>query len=275
MKKYFRFILQHPLRHALSLALFGCLAMPVSATELVSIKNVTLVESDSNDGDSFKVNADGRELHLRLYYVDCLETAAYGFVKERIRQQKDHFALKSIGTVLDFGKQAAAFTRRVLSRPFTIHTSYAKAPGGSGRHYAFVETSDSQDLGRLLVEQGLARIHGKTHDPTPYNTSGKTMSAQLDVARDVAMLKQAGIWRTTDIGLFLKTRLADIDDRGPVNLNTATSEQLQQIKGIGPATADKIIAARPYRSVDELLKIPGIGPKKLKAIAPYVKIETK
>ena len=53
----------------------------------------------------------------------------------------------------------------------------------------------------------------------------------------------------------------------PVNINTANSEQLQQVPGIGPATADKILQMRksygPFKSVDDLLAIRGLGAKRL------------
>jgi DNA uptake protein ComE-like DNA-binding protein len=41
---------------------------------------------------------------------------------------------------------------------------------------------------------------------------------------------------------------------GPVNLNTATEKELEDLPGVGPATAKKIVAGRPYSSVDDLAK---------------------
>ena len=64
-----------------------CLATALPAAELETIENATLIEAGLNDGDSFKVKAAGKELHLRLYYVDCLETTATDAELERIREQ--------------------------------------------------------------------------------------------------------------------------------------------------------------------------------------------
>src|SRR6266446_10672865 len=62
----------------------------------------------------------------------------------------------------------------------------------------------------------------------------------------------------------------------PVNLNTATSAELQQVPGIGPATAEKILKMRKsygaFKSVDDLLAIRGIGKKRLDKMRKYLTV---
>ena len=62
----------------------------------------------------------------------------------------------------------------------------------------------------------------------------------------------------------------------PVDLNTATSEELQQVPGIGPATAEKILQMRKsygaFKSVDDLLAIRGLGPKRLEKMRKYLTV---
>ena len=63
---------------------------------------------------------------------------------------------------------------------------------------------------------------------------------------------------------------------GPVNLNTATPEQLEALSGVGPATAHAIITWRQqhgrFRSVQDLLQVRGIGPAKLEALHDQVTV---
>lgn len=62
----------------------------------------------------------------------------------------------------------------------------------------------------------------------------------------------------------------------PVNINAANSEQLQQVPGIGPATAEKILQMRksygPFKSVDDLLAIRGLGAKRLEKMRKYLTV---
>jgi competence protein ComEA len=62
----------------------------------------------------------------------------------------------------------------------------------------------------------------------------------------------------------------------PVNLNTATLEQLDTLPGVGPATAQKILDFREERggfgSVEELGEVPGIGPVRMAALREAVTV---
>ena len=62
-----------------------------------------------------------------------------------------------------------------------------------------------------------------------------------------------------------------------VEINTASLQQLDKIIGIGPVSAQRIIDARPFSSIDDLLRIKGIGEKTLQKIKDqglaYVEID--
>lgn len=62
----------------------------------------------------------------------------------------------------------------------------------------------------------------------------------------------------------------------PIDLNTATAAQLEELPGVGPSIAAAIIEHReregPFRSVDELLDVPGIGPARLEQLRDLVTV---
>ena len=61
-----------------------------------------------------------------------------------------------------------------------------------------------------------------------------------------------------------------------INLNSATSEQLDTLPGVGPSTAKAIISYRnrkgPFAKVEDLLNVPGIGPSKVAALRDQVTV---
>jgi competence protein ComEA len=66
---------------------------------------------------------------------------------------------------------------------------------------------------------------------------------------------------------------------GKLNINTATSIEFQMLPGIGQKKADAIVAYRsahgPFKAVNDLDKIKGIGKAKLEKIRPFCMLEGK
>ncbi len=50
------------------------------------------------------------------------------------------------------------------------------------------------------------------------------------------------------------------EERLLLDLNTAEVDELRQLPGVGPAMAERIVAARPFESVDDLRRVAGVGP---------------
>jgi len=258
------------------------------AADLQVFSNVRLVNNPANDGDSFFVEADGKTFHVRLYFVDCPETSTSSKSDaRRVREQTRYFGLSDAARTIHFGNEAKTFVKHVLLKAFTVHTAFANALGRSskGRVYVFITTADGNDLARLLIKNGFARTYGMGRK-TPNGVSRNEMIERLRDLEISAMLKRIGIWSESDPDRIAELRakqrseeseLQEIQNQvkkakppqGLVDLNTATEKELQSIKGIGPVLAGRIVAGRPYKRVDDLLKVKGIGPKRLKKFRPY------
>jgi len=248
------------------------------AADLQMFSNAKLINNPANK--SFRV---------RLYFVDCPETSVNSKSDaQRVREQARYFGLTSAERIIHFGNEAKTFVEHVLDKPFTVYTAFASALGRSakGRVYAFITTADGDDLASLLVQNGLARTHGMGRK-TPNGIPRNEMIERLRDLETSAMLKRVGIWSESNPDRIAELRakqrseerkLQEIKNQatkakssqGLLDLNTATEKELQSIKGIGPILAKRIIAGRPYKTVDDLLKVKGIGPKKLEKIRAYV-----
>ena len=273
--------------------MFGCV-FPLFAADLQMFSNVKLINDPANDGDSFLVEANGKSFHIRLYFVDCPETfIAFKSDAQRVREQTRYFGLSDVKRTIYFGNEAKTFVDKVLVKPFTVHTAFASALGRSskGRVYGFITTYDGNDLASLLIKNGFARTYGIGRE-TPDGISSDEMNKRLSDFEISAMLKHVGIWSESDSNRIAELRAKQrSEDRelkelqsqvkkipltqSLLDLNTASEKELQSIKGIGPVLAERIIAGRPYRTVDDLLKVKGIGPKKLKNIRSYFVVGKK
>jgi competence protein ComEA len=255
-----------------------------------SIPGCTLVAAPWADGDSFPVRLPGGEEKVfRLYFVDCIETDVADVTgKRRLREQARYFGVEDYAITREFGLEATRFVAKALARPFTVHTTFSKAPGRGGkpRHYVFITTAAGRDLGEELVEAGLARAFGFGRE-TPDGTHRDDWQAQLEDAELAAALRGRGLWKHCDPEKIVAMRreqreelraLESIDDAftddapaEPVDVNSATIEELVRA-GFRESVADEVVKRRPFRNLEELDDVPGIGEATINKVRPYLKV---
>ena len=69
---------------------------------------------------------------------------------------------------------------------------------------------------------------------------------------------------------------AAVDLEGQLNVNTASAEQLELLPGIGPAIAQRIVTyrdKRPFKALNHVMRVKGIGNKTYAKIKPYLSLE--
>jgi competence protein ComEA len=110
---------------------------------------------------------------------------------------------------------------------------------------------------------------------------GAAPSAPPDDATDSGLTSGSGGPRPKGAPLVLEEPLSALPpgilETGRIRIDLATAEELTTLPGIGPSLAARIIAARadaPFRAVDDLLRVKGIGPKTLDRLRDHVSVES-
>lgn len=233
----------------------------------VTLNDCRYLPNPANDGDSFHVQAGGKEYIFRLYFVDTPETDAS--VPGRVAEQAKYFDVTAAQTLL-VGIEAERFTRQQLARPFTVRTCKQDARGRSWRkrYFAFVQI-DNADLGELLVANGLARVFGAASEPPGMNTPGLEWRKLKQLERRAKEQKIGG-WGVASRRLNTRTAAQPQSPLGKkLDVNTASIAALEALPGIGLVLAQRIIAARPFRSANDLRQVQGISQKRYAALRPF------
>ena len=135
------------------------------------------------------------------------------------------------------------------------------------------------DVAGAVRRPGLYRLReGSRIDDAIAAAGGPTAKAQLDVvnlAAPIADGEQVVVPGRGVAGAPAATPpAAGSSPSAPLDLNTATAEQLDSLPGIGPVTAQKILDYRQahgaFHSVAELEGVPGIGPGRLSQLKGLV-----
>jgi competence protein ComEA len=164
--------------------------------------------------------------------------------------------------------------------------------GGAARPVATIGVDDGGGGGRVVVhvagavrEPGVYRLPGGARvDDAVTRAGGATrradlgglnLAAELEDGRQVLVPERPRRGGTGAAAVASPPGSATAPAEGqPLNVNTATLEQLDTLSGIGPATAQKILDFREekggFGSIEELGEIPGIGEKRLASLREEV-----
>jgi len=117
---------------------------------------------------------------------------------------------------------------------------------------------DGEGASAAVLEAGLAEGDPM---PGPNRTAGLSSGARVPPAP--AAMRAGGV-RKIQPG------------EPPIPINRASNAELQRLPNVGPVLAQRIILARserPFTSLEDLRRVPGIGPKTLEKLRPFVIID--
>jgi competence protein ComEA len=185
------------------------------------------------------------------------------------------------------GQDAAGSPAQTLPRAEPAGSGGAAAAGADGSVGAGTAGSGAAGAdGRVAVHvagrvrrPGLVRLPAgsRVHDAIRA-AGGSTAGADLDavnLARRLTDGEQVLVPGPGDPPPAGAAPDAGATPSAPLDLNTATLEQLDALPGVGEVTAGRIIAyrsAHPFTAVDELLEVPGIGQRRFEQLKDLVTV---
>jgi endonuclease YncB( thermonuclease family) len=137
----------------------------------------------------------------------------------------------------------------------------------------FEGEAQREKIGAWGVNDGRLNAHAQTQSTfSSFVADGETWSRSTlpgwSAASSRAAKSRAPITRSRRV----ETNRSHAKEKIPlgyIDINTATEKELITVPGIGHVFAARIIAARPFRSADDLKRVSGIGDKKYAQIRPY------
>ena len=137
----------------------------------------------------------------------------------------------------------------------------------------FENEARQEKIGGWAVNDG--RLNAHAQKPSSFSSfaveqAARSRSARAESSAGVFSIPQPNASRPLGSPFeATKSHAKEKTPLGQIDINTATEKELTSVPGIGHVTAARIIAARPFRSADDLKRVSGIGDKKYAQIRPY------
>lgn len=184
-----------------------------------------------------------------LYQPDSEEPLGWVALNRQVNA-----ALSPEGAVTDSAAvETALGGKKVTESDKTVQTPAPARPGGNA-------------LPPAEAEAGMAADGGSQQ------TAVQEPAVQEPAGADAA--EAAGVGAESEKAAQAITQDMSVTADGKININRASAAELDELPGIGAAKAKAIVAERekngPFRSVDDLLRVKGIGPKLLEKMKPSI-----
>ena len=137
----------------------------------------------------------------------------------------------------------------------------------------FEDQAKRDKIGAWGINAGRLDVRAQT--PSTFSSfiaDGKTRSPLAPIESPAVFSPVAKSATSTKRSSPVATNASHAKEKVPlgnIDINTATEKELTTVPGIGHVLAARIIAARPFRSADDLKKVSGIGDKKYAQTRPY------
>jgi len=216
---------------------------PVADPQEITLLLITAAVTRVVDGDTIDVSTDGQSERVRLIGVDAPETVRPGAPAE------------------SFGLEASAFAKSKLGNRQVWLEMDVQERCRFGRLLAYVwleqPASGNKAEARTLMFNAILLLEGYAQLAT-FPPNIKYVDMFTEFQRE-AREGNRGLWEAPSEA----QPVPDVAQPAKVNINTATVEELQQIVHIGPARAEEIVRLRPFKSLDDLGRVRGLGPSRV------------
>jgi competence protein ComEA len=177
----------------------------------------------------------------------------------------------------------------IKPKELLVTAALLAAVGGAG-YWALKPTNSATQTFKLEQKQITVNVAGAVNKPGLYTlpfgaraqvairaAGGYSPKAELSLVNPAQILEDGEQLRVPSknadgvSSLGTSSSSADAAPTERINVNTASATELENLPGVGPKMAAKLIAGRPYSSMNDLDKVKGIGPSMLKKLEPRVK----